>query len=119
VLRLYRSILKVGHTWIKPEERQYIKDEARSLFRMNKSLTSDEEIQRKIFEAESRLALAVHYKIPFPRLYNVAPGTTLKVRRTVAPKIKPAYMDTIYDETEPANNARTPGSSYSTTNGAR
>ena len=53
------------------EEREYIVKETQSLFHKNKDLTDPEKIDAKLFEAESRLELGLHYKIPFPRLFHV------------------------------------------------
>lgn len=58
VLSLYKTILKTGKSWQgMPEESQYIMEEAKSLFRLNKNLTDKEQIKEKIFEASSRLEL--------------------------------------------------------------
>lgn len=47
-----------------PEESQYITNEAQDLFRKNRFLKDPAEIDAKIFEAESRMELAFHYRIP-------------------------------------------------------
>lgn len=55
VLALYKRILRTGMTWPGPEEeREYIRDEARNLFRKNMNLTDPERIEEKIFEGQSR-----------------------------------------------------------------
>ena len=121
VLGLYRTILRGGKKWDNPnakskkqvkEESDYIIAEAKELFRKNKQLSDETIIQekvtrintfknfshfsfQKIFEAESRIGLASHYKIPYPRLFNAPPKTyedDLKSKR-----IKPAYMHS-YDD---------------------
>ncbi|GMH33316.1 hypothetical protein BSKO_01150 [Bryopsis sp. KO-2023] len=75
VLSLYRTILRTGRTWSGPQsEKDYIREEAQRLFRSNKHLVSVEEIEKKIFEASSRLELGVHYKIPYPRLHHKSPN---------------------------------------------
>jgi len=71
-----------------PEEAQYIREEAYRLFHENKHITSQEEIEEKLFEGRTRLELGIHYKIPYPRPYHVVPGATGKTRDM----IKPAYM---------------------------
>lgn len=84
VLRLYRKIIRGGNHWKNGNakindqvinEKQYILEEARTLFRKNKDLKDDETINAKIFEGNSRFELAKHYNIPFPRMYNVPPKT--------------------------------------------
>ena len=74
VLSLYRTILRGARKEF-PNDRQYIEEEARMLFRRNRDLSKEDEIKEKIFEAESRIELAQHYKIPYSRLYNVPKGT--------------------------------------------
>ena len=69
-ISLYRRILRAGTTWEGPlQEREYIREEARSLFRRNMALQDPRQIQEKVFEAESRLELALHYHNPYPRMY--------------------------------------------------
>jgi len=84
VIRLYRKIIRGGNHWKDvnsttgnqiTNEKQYILEEARTLFRKNKDLKDPEMINAKIFEGNSRYELAKHYNIPFPRLYNVPPKT--------------------------------------------
>ncbi|ESN93298.1 hypothetical protein HELRODRAFT_88926 [Helobdella robusta] len=73
VLPLYRRAINLSKTWqavdpTKTEyERQYIKNEARTLFRKNKNLTDQELIKEHINEAEARIEIALHYKTPYPR----------------------------------------------------
>lgn len=45
-------------------------------------------VESKLFEAESRLDLAVFYGIAAPRLPHVVPGATGQTRETIIP----AYM---------------------------
>ena len=42
-------------------ERDYIVEEARTLFRENKGLQDEEEIRLRMLEAEARLTMAEHY----------------------------------------------------------
>jgi hypothetical protein len=67
-LSLYRRILRAGRAWPEASEREYIRNEAHALFAANRALRDPEEVKKKLFEGESRLALAIHYKIPYPRL---------------------------------------------------
>lgn len=69
VLALYRQILRTGHQWKNTDEREYIVNEARRLFRQNQDISDPSLIKAKILEGESRLELGKHYKIPYPRLY--------------------------------------------------
>lgn len=44
------------------EEADYIKDEARTLFHKNMNITDQEQIEAKMFEAEARVELGLHYR---------------------------------------------------------
>ena len=48
-------------------EKNYIIDETRKLFKANKNLTKPHEINEALREAEARLAMAQHYRNPYPR----------------------------------------------------
>eukprot|EP00761_Pharyngomonas_kirbyi_P013468 gb/GECH01013497.1/.p1 GENE.gb/GECH01013497.1/~~gb/GECH01013497.1/.p1 ORF type:complete len:166 (+),score=36.17 gb/GECH01013497.1/:1-498(+) len=112
VLSLYRQILKTGKNWEGPKkEKVYIDDEAKRLFKRNKNIEDKQIIDEKIFEAESRLTLGVHYKFPYPRLY-----TTVK-NEEANEDIRPAYMHSYFeDKNEVANysvdHLASPSSSY-------
>eukprot|EP01013_Petalomonas_cantuscygni_P021964 TRINITY_DN4181_c0_g1_i1.p4 TRINITY_DN4181_c0_g1~~TRINITY_DN4181_c0_g1_i1.p4 ORF type:complete len:133 (+),score=7.40 TRINITY_DN4181_c0_g1_i1:203-601(+) len=78
-LRLYRQSLRLAKQWKGPQqERVYIAQEAALLFRRNRFVSDAETIESKLFEAESRIALAEHYGIPYPRPYHVARGSVPK-----------------------------------------
>eukprot|EP00187_Rhodella_violacea_P012090 CAMPEP_0184709470 /NCGR_PEP_ID=MMETSP0314-20130426/609_1 /TAXON_ID=38298 /ORGANISM="Rhodella maculata, Strain CCMP 736" /LENGTH=102 /DNA_ID=CAMNT_0027171179 /DNA_START=28 /DNA_END=333 /DNA_ORIENTATION=+ len=79
-LHLYRQILRAAKTFPSPADRSYILHETPRLFRANASLTSPAAISARLFEAESRLALGLHYGIPYPRPSNVSPGETGQTR---------------------------------------
>ncbi|XP_033106087.1 LYR motif-containing protein 1-like [Anneissia japonica] len=78
VLSLYRQLLRISMTWKASTgnkqdtfaERNYIRDETRTLFRKNKGVTG-EEIRLCTQEAETRLEMALHYGTPFPRPVNI------------------------------------------------
>ena len=67
----------------------------------------------QIFEAESRLELALHYNIAYPRHYNLPPGTTVNAmkksraargRKTQTERLAesaPRYMDSYYEDGVP------------------
>eukprot|EP00474_Spongospora_subterranea_P006649 CRZ07107.1 hypothetical protein [Spongospora subterranea] len=101
-LRLYRHILRASRRF-DSETRIAVKSEAATLFRHNANLTDPKEVQSKMFEASSRLELAKHYGIAYPRLYNVAPKTVPLGkfhRRQRKPQPVPAYMDSYYDNSK-------------------
>ncbi|XP_022095518.1 LYR motif-containing protein 1-like [Acanthaster planci] len=112
VLSLYRKLLRAAKTWQAStklmkdtrEERQYIQDEARTLFRKNKQVTDPEMIRIYIQEAEARLAMALHYQSPYPRPVNIPPmGLTPSVSRgkkaqdRLRQRAKPVYLQS-HDE---------------------
>lgn len=99
VLKLYRDILKTAKTWPVPKEQVYIQKEARKLFRRNKNLTNPEEINEKLFEAESRLALGIHYQNPYPRMYHAPKITPRQLQDDIKNKNQrstAAYMRSLY-----------------------
>lgn len=76
VLSWYRKILKAAFEvpWKTDTDAVYVLEEARKLFRANKDLCDEERIRTKIEEAEMRYSLALHYKIPYPRMYHKTQG---------------------------------------------
>jgi len=84
-------------------ERQYIIEEARRLFKKNKRVSEEQEITQHILEAEARLNIAIHYKNPYPRPVNVPPMTfsSKKGRRgqqQVIKQSRPVYVKSIDKE---------------------
>jgi len=77
VLRLYKSILRLGQRWEAADpvetrvEREYIVDEARTLFRRNALLKGESQVRERMKEAETRLTMATHYGNPYPRPVNI------------------------------------------------
>ena len=77
VLRLYSRIFRVARNWEAQDpnetkvERNYIVDEARTLFQENKDLRVEDEIRMRVMEAEARLAMAEHYRNPYPKPVNL------------------------------------------------
>jgi hypothetical protein len=106
VLSVYRNIVRLGRRWeaIDPtetaKEREYIINEARTLFRKNKNLESLDEVEQHLKEAEARIGIAQHYGIPYPRPVNIPqnvlpPGgkrTKLKARERVVKHSRPIYV---------------------------
>ncbi|XP_030068297.1 LYR motif-containing protein 1 isoform X2 [Microcaecilia unicolor] len=75
VLSLYRKIFRIANKWQSLsgqredvlKEKQYIVNEARTLFQKNKNLTDLELIKQCMEECEARIDIALHYRIPYPR----------------------------------------------------
>ncbi|KAJ7295691.1 hypothetical protein O6H91_07G015800 [Diphasiastrum complanatum] len=86
-LGLYRSLLRSARTWPgPPSEKTYILEESRLLFRKYQHLSDPTEINQKLFEGETRFEIAWHYKIPYPRLHNLATGSVAeKPSKVVGP----------------------------------
>ena len=100
VLYWYRRILRsamndVTHWKNGVEDSEYIIDEARRLFRMNTPITDPDAIDRKIKEAEYRYELAMHYRIPWPRMFHKVECRSHD--RTGVPYA--AYLDSYLDHT--------------------
>jgi len=75
----YKRILRARYTF--PEkEKNYIYIEARRLYTKNKNITDFDLIEEKLFEAEARYGLAIHYKNPYPRLPQYDGDPTKKVK---------------------------------------
>ncbi|XP_048575347.1 LYR motif-containing protein 1-like [Nematostella vectensis] len=114
VLNLYKRILTLSKTW-QPlssssaqvvQERKYIKDEARNLFKKNKNISDVSEIDQCIKEAESRIEMALHYGTAYPRMINVPPAAIAKsgthqrkVQDRIRQQAKPTYLHS-YEEIE-------------------
>ncbi len=104
VLSLYRRIMKMAQNWTSAsndirqtvEERDYIREEARTLFRKNAHLRDPKEIEAHILEGQSRLDLAMHYKNPYPRLSNLPqysmPDRSMKRNQRIINDSIPAYL---------------------------
>ncbi len=112
VLGLYRSLLRTAKTWEAAsgsvndtkDEQRYIRDETCTLFKKNKQVTDPELIKIHIQEAETRLAMAFHYKSPYPRPVNIPPmGLPMSVSRgkkaqdRLRQQAKPVYLQS-HDE---------------------
>jgi len=95
VLQLYKRCMVIGtREWQGPaKEKKYIVAEAKRLFRMNQDLETAEEVDLRINEAEARIELALHYKIPYPRAYTAWGKTGQQV---VQAKEKTDIADPVY-----------------------
>ncbi|XP_014671117.1 PREDICTED: LYR motif-containing protein 1-like [Priapulus caudatus] len=105
VLSLYKRILRTGLSWQSASgssedtsnERDYILNEAKTLFRKNTLIRDETTIKLYIQEAEARLGLANHYRIPYPRPVNL-PQTALphgkpkKTQARIREESKPIYI---------------------------
>ncbi|XP_038396086.1 LYR motif-containing protein 1 isoform X8 [Canis lupus baileyi] len=75
VLGLYRRIFRLVRKWQAAsgqmedtiKEKQYILNEARTLFQKNKNLTDTDLIKQCIDECTARIEIGLHYQIPYPR----------------------------------------------------
>ncbi|CAO2583038.1 LYR motif-containing protein 1 [Lemmus lemmus] len=75
VLGLYRRIFRLARKWQAAsgqtedtvKEKQYILNEARTLFQKNKDLTDPDLIKQCIDECTARIEIGLHYQIPYPR----------------------------------------------------
>ena len=63
-----RRCLRAGHRWQDAVDGAYIRWEASRLFRLNRSVDDPHVLAALLFEGDARLALAVHYNNPHPRL---------------------------------------------------
>ena len=111
VLNMYRTLIKLSQTWTSAVpsqngiEKNYILEETRRLFKLNKNLTKPDEIGEALREAEARLYMAQHYRNPYPRPVNLPPrsfakregrklGSAIDKRNQIS---KPIYVRSIDD----------------------
>ncbi|XP_068379852.1 LYR motif-containing protein 1 isoform X2 [Eschrichtius robustus] len=81
VLGLYRRIFRLARKWQAAsgqmedtiKEKQYMLNEARTLFQKNKNLTDTDLIKQCIDECTARIEIGLHYQIPYPRPVSVTP----------------------------------------------
>ncbi|XP_032098771.1 LYR motif-containing protein 1 isoform X2 [Sapajus apella] len=107
VLGLYRSIFRLARKWQATSgqmedtirEKQYILNEARTLFRKNKNLTDTDLIKQCIDECTARIEIGLHYKIPYPRPIHLPPmgltplrGRGLRSQEKLRKLSKPVYL---------------------------
>ncbi|XP_034414357.1 LYR motif containing protein 1 isoform X1 [Cyclopterus lumpus] len=113
VLSLYMRVFRIARSWqaqsgVKGDtemERNYILQEACTLFRQNQQLTDQESIKRSIEECEARIDIGLHYRNPYPRPTYLPPlglatqkGRKLKAQQRLRKQAKPIYLQS-YDET--------------------
>ena len=91
---LYRRVLRIARSWEVAEEALYIRTEAREQLELARGLTGAKDIAAAVAAAEDRIAIALHYKIPYPRHDHLPGGGAEGVRtghalraRSNAPKV--------------------------------
>lgn len=107
VLGLYRKIFRIAKKWQSAsgqveetlKEKDYIKKEAKTLFRKNKDVTDPKLIQQCIEECEARIEIGLHYNIPYPRPIHLPPmglahkqGRTFRQQEKLRKISKPIYL---------------------------
>ncbi|XP_016314226.1 LYR motif containing protein 1 isoform X1 [Sinocyclocheilus anshuiensis] len=113
VLSLYRRVLRIARSWTAQSalphdtdnERKYIAQEARTLFRQNQQITDPESIKRCTEECEARIEIGLHYRNPYPRPTYLPPmglatqkGRKLRAQQRLRKQAKPVYLLS-HDET--------------------
>ena len=66
-LQIYRRFLRAARAWENAEEARWIRQEARALFEEARGVTNPSTVSDLQNAAEDRLAMALHYKIPYAR----------------------------------------------------
>ncbi|XP_027467982.1 LYR motif-containing protein 1 isoform X6 [Zalophus californianus] len=107
VLGLYRRIFRLARKWQAAsgqmedtiKEKQYILNEARTLFQKNKNLTDADLIKQCIDECTARIEIGLHYQIPYPRPIHLPPmgltplqGRGLRSQEKLRKLSKPVYL---------------------------
>nr|XP_047916831.1 LYR motif-containing protein 1 isoform X1 [Anser cygnoides] len=107
VLGLYRKIFRIAKKWQSAsgqveetlKEKDYIKKEAKTLFRKNKDVTDPKLIKQCIEECEARIEIGLHYNIPYPRPIHLPPmglahkrGRTFQQQEKLRKISKPIYL---------------------------
>ncbi|XP_029077822.1 LYR motif-containing protein 1 isoform X2 [Monodon monoceros] len=107
VLGLYRRIFRLARKWQAAsgqmedtiKEKQYILNEARTLFQKNKNLTDTDLIKQCIDECTARIEIGLHYQIPYPRPIHLPPmgltplrGRGLRSQEKLRKFSKPVYL---------------------------
>mmetsp|Transcript_33132 Transcript_33132/g.84113 ORF Transcript_33132/g.84113 Transcript_33132/m.84113 type:complete len:100 (-) Transcript_33132:4628-4927(-) len=76
-LSLYRQVLRAWRSWEGGEqERDYILRTAREEFRAARHLSDPAQIEAALLAAQNRVSVALHYKIPYPRLQHAVQKTS-------------------------------------------
>ncbi|KAJ1097169.1 hypothetical protein NDU88_002295 [Pleurodeles waltl] len=107
VLGLYRKIFRLANKWQAlsgeledtVKEKQYIVEEAKTLFKKNKNVTDTDMVKQHIEECKARIEMGLHYGIPYPRPIHLPPmglaqkhGQVLKTQEKLRKQAKPVYL---------------------------
>ncbi|XP_054850779.1 LYR motif-containing protein 1 [Eublepharis macularius] len=107
VLGLYRKIFRIAKKWQSAsgqmeettKEKQYIINEAKTLFHKNKKLTDPDLIKQCIEECKARVEIGLHYRIPYPRPIHLPPmglahqqSRALRHQEKLRKLSKPVYL---------------------------
>ncbi|XP_042336523.1 LYR motif-containing protein 1 [Sceloporus undulatus] len=107
VLGLYRKIFRIAKKWQAAsgqmeetmKEKEYIINEAKTLFQKNKNLTDPELIKQCIEECKARVEIGLHYHIPYPRPIHLPPmglaqqqGRAFRHQEKLRRLSKPVYL---------------------------
>ncbi|XP_034987958.1 LYR motif-containing protein 1 isoform X2 [Zootoca vivipara] len=107
VLGLYRKIFRIARKWQSAsgqmeetiKEKQYIINEAKTLFQKNKNLTDPKLIKQCIDECTARIEMGLHYHIPYPRPTHLPHmglaqqhGRTFRHQEKLRKLSKPLYL---------------------------
>ncbi|KAM9716692.1 LYR motif containing protein 1 isoform 1-T3 [Menidia menidia] len=113
VLALYMRVFRIARTWqaqsgVKSDtqtEREYIVQEAKTLFRQNQQLADQESIKKCIEECDARIEIGLHYRNPYPRATYLPPlglatqkGRKLRAQQRLRKQAKPIYLES-HDDT--------------------
>ncbi|KAI6242420.1 EF-hand domain-containing protein [Aphelenchoides fujianensis] len=85
VLRLYARIFRIARQWEAQDpketeaERAYIRREAQQKFHDNKEIKEEEQVRVLLDNAEARITIAEHYRIPYERPPYLKQGTAYDV----------------------------------------
>lgn len=80
VLSLYRKILRTGLNWEGSDaEASWIIRECMEEFRKNREVVDRLAIESLVDDAQKRVEVALHYKIPYPRQHYCDPGISPSV----------------------------------------
>ncbi|KAI6242548.1 EF-hand domain-containing protein [Aphelenchoides fujianensis] len=107
VLRLYARIFRIARRWEAQDpketeaERAYIRREAQQKFHDNKEIKEEEQVRVLLDNAEARITIAEHYRIPYERPPRALPTMCMSPTRSSssAPETRLARRSAIDRET--------------------
>lgn len=110
-LDLYKRIFRIARSWPEKEQSDYMKQEARRLFKAHKAIKDPSRIEDKLVECEQRIELCLHYRNPYPRLINAVNMTGEQFRAGVtvsSRKIMPGYLSSYYESPDSVESSAPP-----------